>query len=876
MTTIDTRTEILRVCSKRIQELDLFDDKHKQRLFYEIKQIDIQMEHDYFYDLYIKKEKFEKNDNNLFICYLLGLVDDFDINSEPLSIQGEYPDIDTDFEADVCDYIRDEWAPKTFGEENVCAIGTYGTFGIKSSLIDVARVFGKDRQEVLNITTKIGLKDEDGKALVWDTAIEEYPALKEYCDNNPDVAEATQRLLNRNKSVGTHAGGLIISSQRIDDLVPFVKTSDNIVSAFGEGLSGTDLGPLGFVKIDTLRLKTLTQIAKICRLVQERYNLKSICALPDRPNWSDEDAYIADSKAIALANTGAMRCIFQFDSDGIREMVKRGGVTCFNDLVAFSALFRPGPLSFFMDKIFIERKRGREVYDLHPVLKPILKDTHGVMIFQEQILKILRIVGDIPDMHCEIVRKAISKKKVKIFQKYKEMFVKNGQKVLGWTAEQVDDLFSQIQAFSEYGFNRSHSVAYTLLTARLLYLKAHYPIEFFAGTLNCATDEVKIKEYKREAETFNVKVMPVNINKSKMKFEIVDDVIYMGFSNIKGIGDDVGQKIVDNQPYASFENFLQKFGTEMKVIKPLVCLRLFEGDPIKLYAYYEYYKDAFKKVDSRNSRFNKGKEKVISEIQSMIYFYKIEEAQSFLENMIILDEQQFYSFCDQSNIQQQGTEAFDLKSLWKIIKKYKKSSEDNKFKNDNQSILSLDEYKLNINDIDPNILLILREVVQVAESQFYGFSWNHLIETSPDYAGNSTFAEFESDETAYVKMCEVQVVEPPKKKTSKNGNSYYEVKVEDANSCINGVTFWEEDYLRFSKDIEFWESDTRKGNFIKIRLKKPDPPFKNYTFESPPKHLRNKLIPEKREDDTRILVMSRPFVPLQKIETKKLLETIIL
>lgn len=871
--TIDTRIEILRVCSKRIQELNLFDDKHKQRLFYEIKQIDIQMEHDYFYDLYIKKEKFEKNDNNLFICFLLGLVDDFDIDQDPVSIQGEYPDIDTDFEADVCDYIRDEWAPKTFGEENVCAIGTYGTFRIKSSLIDVARVFGKDRQEVLNITTKIGLKDEDGKALVWDTAIEEYPALKEYCDNNPDVAEATQRLLNRNKSVGTHAGGLIISSQRIDDLVPFVKTSDNIVSAFGEGLSGTDLGPLGFVKIDTLRLKTLTQIAKICRLVQERYNLKSICALPDRPNWSDEDAYIADPKAIALANSGAMKCIFQFDSDGIREMVKRGGVTCFGDLVAFSALWRPGPLSFSMDKIFIERKRGREVYDLHPVLKPILKDTHGVMIFQEQILKILRIVGDIPDMHCEIVRKAISKKKVKIFKKYKEMFVKNGQKVLGWTAEQVDDLWGQIEAFSEYGFNRSHSVAYTLLTARLLYLKAHYPIEFFAGTLNCATDEVKIKEYKREAETFNVKVMPVNINKSKMKFEIVDDVIYMGFSNIKGIGDDVGQKIVDNQPYASFENFLQKFGTEMKVIKPLVCLRLFEGDPIKLYGYYEYYKEAFKKVDSRNSRFGKAKIKVISEIQSLMGIYSEEDVnntEALLDTLITFDEQQLFSYCETNKICE------DIKSLWKIIKKYKKSSEDNKFKNDNQSILSLDQYQLNINDVDSSILTVLREVVQVAESQFYGFSWNHLIETSSDYAGNSTFAEFESDETAYVKMCEVQIIEPPKKKTSKNGNSYYEVKVEDSNSCINGVTFWEEDYLRFSKDLEFWESDTRKGNFIKIRLKKPDPPFKNYTFESPPKHLRKKLIPEKREDDTRILVMSRPFVPLQKEETKKLVETIIL
>lgn len=875
--TIDTKEEIIKVCYARIKELNLFDQKHKDRLFYEIKQIDIQMEYDYFYDLYIKQEKFEKNENNLFVCYLLGLVDDFDISKEPVMIQGEFPDIDTDFEADVCDYIRDEWAPKTFGEENVCAIGTYGTFGIKSSLIDVARVFGKDRQEVLNITTKIGLKDEDGKALVWDTAIEEYPALKEYCDNNPDVADATQRLLNRNKSVGTHAGGLIISSKRIDDLVPFVKTSDNIVSAFGEGLSGTDLGPLGFVKIDTLRLKTLTQIAKICRLVQERHNLKSICALPDRPNWSDEDSYIKDAKAIALANTGAMKCIFQFDSDGIREMVKRGGVTCFNDLVAYSALWRPGPLTSSMDERFIERKRGREAYDLHPILQPILKDTYGIMIFQEQTLKILRVVGGIPDMHCEIVRKAISKKKVKIFKKYKEMFLKNGQKVLGWTLEQVDDLWGQIEAFAEYGFNRSHSVAYTLLSARLLYLKAHYPIEFFAGTLNCATDETKIKEYKREAESFGVKVMPVNINKSKMKFEIVDDTIYMGFSNIKGIGDEVGQKIVNNQPYDSFESFLTKFGTEMKVIKPLICLRLFEGEPIKLYGYYEYYKEALKKIESMNDRFNKGKEKALSEVQSMFEFHETKDLESLFETLIKFDEQQFWSFCENEPVMQQGTEALDFKSLWKIIKKYKKSSDDNKHKNESKSIIPFKDYDLNnLEDIDPKILTILSDVVQVAESQFYGFSWNHLIETSPDYSGNNTFSDFESDESAYVKMCEVQVVELPKKKTSKNNNSYYEIKMEDANSCVNGVTFWEEDYLRFSKDLEYWESDTRKGNFIKIRLKKPDPPFKNFTFDSPPKHLRKKEIPEKREDDTRLLVMSRPFVPIQKIEPKKNIEAIIL
>jgi DNA polymerase III alpha subunit len=867
---VDPKKEIISACYLKLKQLGLNEDKkHQDRLLYEIKQIDNQMEFDYIFELFKNGDKFENNENNLLITYLLGMVDNFDINIEPRMVQGEFPDIDTDFQDEVCDYIRNVWAPKTFGEDNVCAIGTYGTFKIKSSFLDAARVYDKDRNEILNITTKIGLKDEDGKVLSLDKAIEEYPDLRKYCEENPEVADVVRRIINRNKTVGTHAGGLIISNQRIDNIVPFVKTeSDKYVSAFGEGLLGTDLGPLGLIKIDTLRLSNLTQLAQITKSVKQRLGISSICAYENCPDWSNEDAYITDLKALNLANQGRLKCIFQFDSDGIREMVKKGGVDIFYDLVIYSSIYRPGPLSMKMDERFIERKKGREYYELHPVLEPILKKTYGVMCFQEQTLKILNVVGGIPEMHCEIIRKAISKKKVKVFQKYKDMFIENGQKVLAWTKEQVEELWTQIEAFAEYGFNSSHAVCYTILSARLLYLKAHYPLDFFVGILKSVKDDVKIKEYRREAESMNVKIKPLDLNKSKDNFSIVDDEIYIGFSNIKGIGEEVAQRIVENQPYSSFVDFLSRFGTDAKVLKPLISLGLFkDADRTKLYSYYEYFKEEQKKISSRNDRYAKSVSKLILELKVS---FEDEFSELFFDKFENFDETSFKSFNDfkfREEIIDSNEQKDIIHETWKLLKKYKKSKESNVLKNEQDSLLSLDEFDIQV-EIDEDLQKLFNEPVQVAESSCYGFSWNHLMDSSPDYSGGFTISDFDSKDNICISMVEAQVIEKPKRKESAKGTVYYEVTMEDSDSFKFKVTFWDVDYQRFASDLEYWESDIRKGNFLKIRLKKPEPPFKNYTFDSPPKAIRWKEIPEKKEDDTRLLVMKRPFMDVVKPKKK--------
>jgi len=844
------------------------DSRYKVRLEEELKEIAAQMEHDYFFDLFKRQAKFKKNENNLFIVKLLRLADDFNINEPASFIIGEFPDVDSDFIPQIRDYLKSVWAPETFGVDNVCSIGNYTSFGIKSSLIDMARVHGKSRSEIIELTTKIGLKDEDGKAFTWEKVLEQHPLLQKYCTENPDVAETSQRLLNRNRGMGTHAAGLIIANQPINHFVPMVRGKDGqAVSAFVEGLHGTDLGPLGLVKCDQLGLITLLQIAKSVQLIKQRFGLTSICALPGLSDWSDE-SYLNDPKGLALANAGKLKCIFQFDSDGIRELAKRGGVTAFEDLVAYSSIFRPGPLGMKMDERYIERKRGREQYEIHPVLQPILGKTYGVMIFQEQVMRILRIVGLIPDMHCEIVRKAISKKKVKIFSRYKEMFVKNGQKVLNWTEERVNELWEQIESFSEYGFNKSHAVAYSFLTARMLWLKAYYPLEFFAAILSCEKDDSKIKSYKSEAESMGIQLKRLDINKSKFSFDIVDDTIYIGFSNIKGIGQDIGEQIVAGQPYSGIEDFLTRFGTSAKVLKPLIALRTFqETDLVKTYSYYEYFKSEKKKNEDMNIRFEKTKTKLTEEVRYILSnncspedIHPEDFIVRFLDEIVAFFHKEKYEkieSCFEDFVESFELNSDKFKQLLSVVKKYKKSLEANIKKNEENKLISYEDFKSKgCSDEEMNDLF--NDVIQISEEKFYGFSWDHLLEASPDYTGGHTFADFDSDETAFVRMCEVHVIEKPKEKKSAKGNPYCISIMEDSNSCPQMVTFWQEDWVRFKEELSFWESDSRKGHFLKIRLKKPDPPFKSYTFDAPFKQFRAKEIPAEKADDARLKIMARP------------------
>lgn len=481
------REILLKLCIKGLQEKGLADDdKYKERLKKEIKGIDALGEHEYLLRTYQKfkneKLQFPHNEHNNLVDLLLNLAPDFDIEKEGAWSQGEWPDIDIDYIRPVRDYLKRDWAARTFGQENICEIATYGRAGIKSSALDMARTHGIGHHELQSITTELEDKDDEGEPLEWDKIFElaerdnskqqdtVYTKFAAWCDANKDVASAAKMMLGRNKNGGVHAGGLVISNQRLDGFVPLEVRSVNkdkpegvICAAWGEGLHTQDLQPVGLIKFDLLVINNLMQIALACKLVKERHGLSNICALPGSWDWSDI-SYLNDPKALRMANDADLKCIFQFDSEGIRKLVKRGGVTSFNDLPAYSALYRPGPLGMGMDARYCKRKQGDEPYNLHPVLESLLGVTYGVMVYQEQVMDILRVVGGIPDMHTEIVRKAISKKKHEVFGKYKQLFLDNGPKKLECGRTFVEELWEQIESFAEYGFNKSVTIGTEIAT----------------------------------------------------------------------------------------------------------------------------------------------------------------------------------------------------------------------------------------------------------------------------------------------------------------------------------------------------------------------------------------------------------------------------
>lgn len=873
------RQQILKICVSSLEQKGLInDDRHKDRLKKELKQIDAQGEHEYLINLYNKFQKenliYPTNEHNLLVVYLLGLSNEFDIEQDYAWIQGEMPDVDIDYLKDVRDYLKSTWAKETFGQEMICEIGTYGTSGIRGALLDMARVHDESNDEIQSITKKIPDKDEEGEEIEWDKALEMSKELKDYCDSHPDVASAAHLLLERNRSGGVHAGGLIISDRRIDGFVPLEVRKVNkeypngvVCSAWTEGLNRQDLQPVGLIKFDLLVINNLKQIAIACKLIRDRHGVESICALPNDLDWSDT-SYLNDPKSIEMANSADLKGVFQFDSDGMRKMVKRGGVTCFDDLAAYSALYRPGCLKMSMDAHYCDRKNGKEEYEIHPILQKSLGYTYGIMVYQEQIMDILRIVGRIPDMFTEKVRKAISKKKIKDIVKYKDMFIENGQKVLNTDENSIKDLFDLVQAFSEYGFNKSHAYAYTYISSRLLWIKSHYPIEFYTSLLMCEGDMGKFKEYKLDAEKHGIPVCPVHINNSKKNFSICDDKIYFGFSNIKGIGDEVANRIVENQPYKDIADFIDRFGVEITPIKALTALGVFEDNKDRLYLrkFAEWHKDLISLRKVRKQRFKDALVKKDQELKNII-LEKIDEQDpdfkilcEFTDRGDCLRKKRFDGMTKNFSYKQKGEIKYrdiEYDAIFdEVIKRREKTilTFHQKEEADDERTYSVKKFNPNdINIDEEEVELLTNEVFingkktyPLAEKKYYDFSWTHILETSPDYIGNNF--DYYMSEVENGMQCgpvEVQIVSVLKRK-SKKGNDFYSVQIEDANGKVFGMNVWESDYNQF-------EDEFVAGNLVRIQVTPPNGGFSTFTFKSYPKH-QKRLIPPKHQDYRLVLI----------------------
>jgi DNA polymerase III alpha subunit len=439
------------------------------------------------------------------------------------------------------------------------------------------------------------------------------------------------------------------------------------------------------------------------------------------------------------------------------------------------------------------------------------------------------------------------------------------------------DLWDQIESFAEYGFNKSHAYAYTYISARLLYLKAHYPLEFYTAILMCEKDDAKFREYKLDAKYHGITINPVHINKSRENFHIEGDQIYFGFSNIKSIGEAVAQRIVENQPYKDFPDFLERFGTDATPIKALIALGVFEEscDRVTLRKFAEYYKEGARKRRDRQKRFEAGLDKKAEELRELL-LTEISETDPDFEAMANFNdeaermwEERFGHVVRPVEYKSRGeikTKEVSLSKLLQDIAKKRATSLKNftdKESDDDESPITLDQFhpsfcKVQLDDEEMRMLTDELEVngevtYPKAESKYYGFQWTHVLETCIGYEGHTIDDLLEEGNTCgpievEIKAVKARVSKP--KSPDKPGTQFWSVEVEDANARRMFVNIWKEDYTR-------WQEELKVGNFVCMRVRPPSGGFNTMTFESYSRKEQGKKPPTK-EEDCRLIMLELP------------------
>ena len=485
------------------------------------------------------------------VSYLLGISDvcplKYDLLFERFLDRSrkEPPDIDIDFCRDRRQLVID-YTKATYGSDCVAQIGTYGTLKAKAVVRDVGRALGVPLPRVNEIAKMIpetlGIKLKE--------AVEENPDLKAAYENDPvvqDLIDIAYRLEGLARSAGTHAAGVVVADQPLVDLLPLqvISGKEDVVTQW----DGPTVEASGLLKMDFLGLRNLTILDKAVSNVEKHRGTKII------PNQLPLD----DRATFELLQRGETKGVFQLESGGMRDLLTKMRPDRFDDIVATSALYRPGPLEGGMVMDYVNVKHGRQpMAQVHPLVDEVLKDTYGVMVYQEQVMRILNRVGGIELSAAYRCIKAISKKKLKIIADFRDEYVA-GARERGVDEKSAIILFELIEKFAGYGFNKSHSVAYGAIAYQTAYLKAHYPQEFMAALLSCGMESSeRISEHTEDARRMGIEVLPPDINVSDVEFIVVGEKISFGMGAVKGVSEQaVGAIVTERRENGPFNNIYE-------------------------------------------------------------------------------------------------------------------------------------------------------------------------------------------------------------------------------------------------------------------------------------------------------------------------------
>ena len=481
------------------------------------------------------------------------------------------PDIDVDFSdlkrSVVIDYVREK-----YGADSVAQIITFGTLSSKAVLKDVARVLGIPLQTVESITKQI--PSNQGKVMPISEALENLPDLKPFKEStDPKIQqlfEVSKTLEGMNRNAGMHAAGVVIAPGPLIEYVPMYKTpSSELMTQF----TMKNLEEAGLLKMDFLGLRTLTVIENALELIKKNHGITiDVDNLPEN-----------DEKTFELFGRGQTVAVFQFESSGMQDWLRKLRPTAITDIIAMNALYRPGPMENIGD--FIKRKHGvAETVTLHPKMDSILRETYGIIVYQEQVMRIASEIAGFSLAEADLMRRAMGKKNKEEMARLKGKFVDGAKKVNALPEKLSGEIYDLIEKFASYGFNKSHAAAYSIVAYQTAYLKAHFPAEYMAATLTSEINNTdKIVLFIDDCRKMNIEVLPPDVNESEKDFNVTKDGIRFGLAAIKNVGVNAVEAIVrartEKGRFESLYDFCMKVDlhtANKKTIESLVMAGAFD------------------------------------------------------------------------------------------------------------------------------------------------------------------------------------------------------------------------------------------------------------------------------------------------------------
>lgn len=487
------------------------------------------------------------------------------LNPERVSL----PDIDVDFCINGRDRVID-YVVQKYGKDKVAQIATFGTLKAKAAIKDVGRALGLSYAETDKVAQWIPAPRQGFDYSLTESLSME-PKLLEYSKKEgKELISLALKLEGLTRHSSTHAAGVVIGDRPLIEILPLMVDKDGReVTQY----SMSYVEKIGLVKFDFLGLKTLTVIQTALDLIKSSRGV----------TIDLETLFLEDPKTYALLSAGNTTGVFQLESSGITEMVQKLKPNCFDDLVAILALYRPGPLDSGMADHYIERKHGRaKVEYIHPLMEKSLSDTYGIMLYQEQIMQLARELAGYSLGEADLLRKAMGKKIPEEMAKQKVRFVK-GCIERGISEKAAGEIFSQMETFARYGFNRSHSVAYAMVSYQTAYLKAHYPVEFMAALMSHeGGDTDKILKDLNECRKQNMEILPPDVNESSSSFSVAGNSIRYGLSAVKGIGEKAVELIISEREargkFKSIDDFISRVDSlNRRVVESLIKCGAFDG-----------------------------------------------------------------------------------------------------------------------------------------------------------------------------------------------------------------------------------------------------------------------------------------------------------